>query len=71
MTNKDKMHNVELYQAADKELLEEEQKYMEKLYDYNHTRPKETKKREKLLKELFAEIGEGCYIEPPLHANWG
>ena len=71
MTNKDKMHNVELYQAEDKELLEEQQKYMEKLYDYNHTRPKETKKREKLLKELFAEIGEGCYIEPPLHANWG
>lgn len=33
MTNKDKMHNVELYQAADKELLEEQQKYMEKLYE--------------------------------------
>ncbi|WP_257001035.1 sugar O-acetyltransferase [Terribacillus saccharophilus] len=24
-----------------------------------------------MLKEMFAEIGEGCYIEPPLHANWG
>ena len=22
-----------------------------------------------MLKEMFAEIGEGCYIEPPLHAN--
>jgi galactoside O-acetyltransferase len=20
---------------------------------------------------MFAEIGEGCYIEPPFHANWG
>ena len=20
---------------------------------------------------MFAEIGENCYIEPPLHANWG
>ena len=20
---------------------------------------------------MFAEIGDGCYIEPPLHANWG
>ena len=20
---------------------------------------------------MFAEIGEDCYIEPPLHANWG
>ena len=24
-----------------------------------------------MLKEMFAEIGEGCYIEPPLRANWG
>ena len=22
------------------------------------------------MKELFAEMGEGCYIEPPFHANW-
>ena len=21
--------------------------------------------------EMFAEIGENCYIEPPLRANWG
>ena len=20
---------------------------------------------------MFAEIGEGCYIEPPFHANFG
>ena len=24
-----------------------------------------------MLKEMFAEIGEGCYIEPPLHSNFG
>lgn len=23
------------------------------------------------LREMFAEIGENCYIEPPLHASWG
>ena len=23
-----------------------------------------------LLKEMFAEIGDGCYIEPPFYANW-
>lgn len=28
-------------------------------------------KRNKLLKEMFAEIGENCYIEPPLHSNFG
>ena len=24
-----------------------------------------------MLKEMFAEIGEGCYIEPPFHSNFG
>ena len=24
-----------------------------------------------LLRELFAEMGENCYIEPPVRANWG
>ena len=43
---------------------------LEKQYDYNLTRPSEGEKREALLKEMFAEIGEGCYIEPPLHSNW-
>lgn len=43
---------------------------LEKLYDFNATRPLEQQKRTALLKEMFAEIGEGCYIEPPLHANW-
>ena len=28
-------------------------------------------KRGQLLKEMFAEIGEGCYVEPPLHSNFG
>ena len=28
-------------------------------------------KRTSMLKDLLAEVGENCYIEPPLHANWG
>ena len=23
------------------------------------------------MKQMFAEVGEGCYLEPPFHANWG
>lgn len=49
---------------------EDQAKYMELLYEYNSTRPSEGERRQALLKEMFAEIGEGCYIEPPLHANW-
>ena len=41
------------------------------LYDFNMTRPTELKKREEMLKDMFAEIGEGCYIEPPFYANFG
>lgn len=44
---------------------------LEKLYDFNATRPSELEKRTQMLKTMFAEIGEGCYIEPPFHANWG
>lgn len=41
------------------------------LYDFNMTRPTELKKREAMLKDMFAEIGEGCYIEPPFYLNFG
>ena len=71
MTNREKMHNTELYLPTDKEIWEEQQGYLDRLYDFNHSRPTESEKRDELLKTLFAEIGEGCYIEPPLHANWG
>ncbi len=41
------------------------------LYDFNHTRPSETAKRQQIMQSLFADVGKNCYIEPPLHANWG
>ncbi len=65
------MHSGELYFGGDSDRLAEQAKCLERLYDFNLTRPSESEKREKLLKEMFAEIGEGCYIEPPLRANWG
>ena len=71
MSQKDKMHTTELYLPNDEEIMKEQLACLEKLYEYNQTRPSELQKREGLLKEMFAEIGEGCYIEPPLHANWG
>lgn len=71
MSMKDKLHTGELYLSGDEEIMQEQTLCQEKLYDFNATRPLEFEKRTKLLKEMFAEIGEGCYIEPPLHANWG
>ncbi len=66
-----KMHTGELYLPLDKEIVAEQVKCLNKLYNYNNTRPTQTKKREKLLKSMFAEIGENCYLEPPFHANFG
>lgn len=67
----DKMHSGELYDPMDGDVMEEQTKWLEKLYDFNATRPFEGEKRAQMLKEMFAEIGEGVYIEPPLRANWG
>ena len=71
MTVRERMHNMSLYQATDESLVREQAIFLEKLYDFNATRPSEGEQRAKLLSEMFAEIGEGCYIEPPLRANWG
>ena len=64
------MHSGELYLPMGEEIMNEQLQCIEKLYDYNLTRPTEQKKREEMLKDMFAEIGTGCYVEPPLHANW-
>ena len=71
MGNRDKLHTGELYLPNDPEVLEEQLGYMELLYEYNQTRPREQERRQALLRELLAEVGEGCWIEPPFHANWG
>ena len=71
MDHQEKMHSGMLYDPGYDAILQEQMLCLDKLYDYNATRPTESKKREALLKEMFAEIGNGCYIEPPFHANWG
>lgn len=71
MNIKEKMHSGKLYMSDDEKLLKEQAKCLELMYDYNATRPKQGVKRLKLMKKMFAEIGEGCYIEPPFHSNWG
>lgn len=71
MSAKEKMQSQKVYFCNDNDLMVEQTQCLEKLYDFNQTRPSEGEKREKLLKELLAEVGENCYIEPPLRANWG
>ena len=65
------IHSGELYNCMDDELMAKQASCLELQYDYNLTRPSEGKKRAELLKKMLAECGEGCYVEPPIHANWG
>lgn len=71
MNVKEKMHNGDLYLPNDPEIAEEQAKCLEKLYEFNQTRPSQQQLRAEMLKEMFAEIGENCYIEPPFHSNFG
>ena len=71
MSMKERLHTGELYLPDDPEIVSLQQECLERLYEYNATRPHESEKRAALLQEMFAQIGEGCYIEPPLRSNWG
>lgn len=75
MTFEEKMKSGALYncspEAIPPELDEKLDRCKELQYDFNHSLPSEGKKREEILRQMFAEVGENCYIEPPFYANWG
>jgi len=70
MTDYDKLHTGEIYDPNDMKITEEQQGYMEKLYEFNMSDPIEKDKRNQLLKEMLADFGKNSHIEPPFHANW-
>ena len=69
--NKERMKKGLIYDPTDKELMKEQGALIARVNEYNATSPAEAEKRAALIKEMFAEAGEGCYIEPPFRANWG
>lgn len=71
MNSIERMKSGKIYFCNDPVLAKKQMECLEILYDYNHTRPSESEKRSMILKTLLAEVGENCYVEPPLHANWG
>lgn len=71
MDIKAQMHSQKIYYCDDEELAAKQLKCMDVLYDFNHIRPSKIAKRQEIMKLIFAEVGENCFIEPPLQANWG
>ena len=71
MSVTEQLHCEELYLPDAPDIVALQTQSLELLYEYNETRPSESERRAALLNKMFADIGEGCYIEPPFHANWG
>ena len=67
----ERMHSGKLYFCDDPALAAEQLVWLDKVYDYNALKPSQQEEKKRLLKEMFAEIGEGCYLETPFYANWG
>jgi hypothetical protein len=65
------MHTGELYYPNEESIFDEQLKKLDLLYEFNSARQTEQKRRQALMKEMLAEVGENCYLEPPFHANWG
>ena len=51
-------HSGQIYDPNDPTLVNEQLKYLDVLYDFNATRPSEMPKRQALLTQMLAEIGE-------------
>ena len=60
-----------IYDPTVADLVAEQTLALERLYDFNATRPSQGERRAELMREMFASVGERCYLEPPFHANWG
>lgn len=72
MTEKEKMKWGLWYDANfDQELVEERLLAEDLCFQLNQTRPKDTEKREALLRELMPDLGENCTILSPFVADYG
>lgn len=71
MTQKERMNAGLIYNPLDKEITNDQNSALKLMYEFNLSRPDEIEKRAELLKKMLGSMGEDCYIEPPLRANWG
>ena len=71
MTEKEKIHSGDIYFPMGEEILVEQLAYLDLMDEYNRIPRRKVQERADFLPKMFAEVGEGCYIESPFYANWG
>ena len=63
MTEKERMEAGLIYDSTDKELVRGQNEDIKLLFEYNKLRNDQTERMEELLRLMFAEVGEGSYIQ--------
>lgn len=71
MTPQEIIHSGKIYHPGDENIIKEQLEHLDMLFEYNSLRPSQQKEKIKLLKEMFAEIGDNVYIETPFRSNFG
>lgn len=67
----EKMVSGELYDPNDPYLLSQRSRAQHLCQVFNATPPNESAARQRLLTELFADLGEGTAIQPPFFCDYG
>lgn len=74
MTTEELLNSGKLYKVWELSNDEGEYyKYLQMMEEYNAAgyTPEGEEKKRRILNELFAEVGEGSYLQAPYHAMWG
>jgi len=70
-SEREKMLGGELYDPLDPQLVAERRRARLILHALNRTREDQPEERARLLRELIPAQGEGLWIEPPFHCDYG
>ena len=68
---KERMLRGELYRADDPELAADAARAWELTERFNATRPEEAQLRDRILRELLGEVGDGVVVRPPFRCDYG
>ncbi|MGH8175435.1 MAG: sugar O-acetyltransferase [Steroidobacter sp.] len=68
---REKMLAGELYDASAAEIQADQRATMQWLLRYNASSGESDERRRALLRERFAEVGEGVVVRPPFHCDYG
>ena len=71
MTQYERMVQGLLYDPGDREIMEEQVPFQDRLWAFNQLKPSDYEKKQEYMHAVFAACGEDSYIELPLRANWG